>query len=134
MRRGTLAMVALGLLVCMPLAAQRNKGGGAGIPMGGPMGGHRAVSSSPMMPTHNVTNRAGSITRTVTRSAAGTTRTMVNTEGNKSLTVTHSKLAGSRPVLTRTFTHVRKTSRVKTAHHRVHRTKARHASHSKSGR
>jgi hypothetical protein len=132
MRKRILATVALGLLVCMPLAAQRNKGGGgAAMPMGRAMGPGSAMTGTPM--TRTVTNPAGSITRTTTRSAAGTTRTMVNTEGNKTLTMTHSKMAGSRPVMTRTFSHARKIARLKTAHRNIHRARARHTSHSKSG-
>ena len=129
MRKRILAVATLGLLVCMPLAAERGKGGG-GAPMAmGGAGRGPVMTGMPM--TRTVTNPAGSITRTTTKSAAGTTRTMVNTEGNKTLTITHSKMAGSRPVLTRTFSHVRKTAKVKTAHRKLH---PLHTSHSKSGR
>ncbi len=132
MRKRILPMVALGLLVCLPLAAERGKGGGGG--MGRAMGPNSFMSPSGGAPmTRTVTNPAGSITRTVTRSPAGTTRTMVNREGNKTLTMTHSKMAGSRPVVTRTFSHVQKSARVRTAHRNMHRARARHTSHSKSG-
>src|SRR5437763_7525658 len=80
--------------------------------------------------THIVTNPAGSLTRTVTKSPAGSTRTMVNTEGNKTLTLTHNKLARSRGTVTRTLTHVRKTARVKTAHRKAHPARARNTMHS----
>src|SRR5258708_2938042 len=135
MRQRILSLVAMGLLVCMPMAANNRNAGGFATPRGGammmPRGNAmgmntRTVQTTPsgmMTRTHTVTNPAGSVTRTTTRSTAGTTRTMVNTEGNKNLTITHSKLAGSRPTHTRTFTHVRKT---KTGH-------GRSTSHSRNG-
>lgn len=129
MRKEILATVAMGVLVCMPLAAQRNRNPGGGAP---PMSVPRGMSthSTQMGPagtttrTHTVTNPAGSIMTTVTKSPTGTTRTMVNSEGNKTLTLTHSRLARSRGTITRTLTHVRKTAKVKTAH-RTMRTRAR---------
>jgi len=50
---------------------------------------------------------------------------MVNTEGNKTLTLTHNKPLRGRGTITRTLTHVRKTSKVKTAHRNAHAVKAR---------
>lgn len=130
MRTRILPMVALGLLVCMPLAAQRNKNaGGAMVPMSVPRG--ISTNSTQMGPagtttrTHTVTNPAGSITTTRIKSPTGTTRTMVNTEGNKTLTLTHNKPVRGRGTITRTLTHVRKTSKVKTAHRNAHAVKAR---------
>ncbi len=130
MRKRMLPMVALGLLVCLPLAAQRGKGGG--MPMGRAMGPNSVMTPSGGAPMTR-TNPAGSITRTVTRSPAGTTRTMVIREGNKTLTMTHSKMAGSRPVVTRTFSHTQKTAKVKTAHRNSRNARARHTSHSRRG-
>jgi hypothetical protein len=123
MRKAILPMVAIGLLVCMPLAAQRGKNAGGGPPMGVPRG--MSTNSTQMGPsgtttrTHTVTNPAGSITRTVTKSPTGVTRTMVNSEGNKTLTLTHSRVKGSRSTVMRTLTHVRKTS-----HRKMHPTRA----------
>jgi hypothetical protein len=115
MRKEILATVAMGMLVCMPLAAQRNRNaGGVMSPMS-----TQAGPAGTTTRTHTVTNPAGSVTRTVTKSPTGTTRTMVNTEGNKTLTMTHSKLAGSRGTVTRTLTHMRKTMKSKTAHRRI---------------
>jgi len=122
MRKRILTMVALGIFACMPLAAQRNKNGG-GPPMNVPRG--MSTMSTQMGPmgtttrTHTVTNPAGSVTRTVTKSPTGTTRTMVNTEGNKTLSLTHTKLAGSRGTVTRTLTHMRRTMKSKTAHRKI---------------
>jgi hypothetical protein len=138
MRKGILAMIAMSLVLCMPLAAQRNNknAGGASAAIGVPRG---MSMSSPHMSsagtttrtqTHTVTNPAGSVTRTVTKSPSGSTRSMVNTEGNKTLTLTHNKPAGSRGTVTRTLTHVRKTARVKTAHRKAHPARARHTAHS----
>ncbi len=137
MRKEILATVAMGLLVCMPLAAQRNRNsGGAAPPMSVPSG--MSTNSTQMGPagtttrTHTVTNPAGSVMATVTKSPTGTTRTMVNSEGNKTLTLTHSKLTRSRGTVTRTLTHVRRTGKVKTAH-RTMRARSRSMSPSRRG-
>ena len=137
MRKEILASVAMGMLVCMPMTAQRNKNpGGAAPPMSGPRG--MSTNSTQMGPagtttrTHTVTNPAGSVMSTVTKSPTGKTRTMVNSEGNKTLTLTHSKLARSRGTVTRTLTHVRKTAKVKTAHRNM-RSRARNMSPSRRG-
>ncbi|HXH40699.1 MAG TPA: hypothetical protein VNN08_18855 [Thermoanaerobaculia bacterium] len=130
MRERILTTLAMGLLVCMPLAAQRNKNaGGAMAPMGVPRGmstnSIQMGTAGTTTRTHTVTNPAGSITTTRIKSPTGTTRTMVNSEGNKTLTMTHSKVAGSRPTVSRTFTHVKKTSKVKTAHRNAKAARAR---------
>jgi hypothetical protein len=121
MRKRIFPMVALGILVCMPLAAQRNRNaGGAAAPMNVPRAmstmSTQTGSTGTSTRTHTVTNPAGSVTTTVTKSPTGSTRTMVNTEGNKTLTLTHHRLARSRGSVTRTLTRVRKTAKSKTAH------------------
>lgn len=124
-----LTVVAAGMLVCMPLAAQRNKNGaGMGAMPAMPMNGPRAVSTNSIQSpspgttvrTHTVTNPAGSVTRTATRSGSGWTRTMVNTEGNKTLTLSHSKM-GRTHTRTRSLVHKQKAAKV----NRGHRTKSR---------
>ena len=136
MRKEILATVAMGLLVCMPLAAQRNRNPGGGPPMGVPRG--MSTHSTQMGPagtttrTHTVTNPAGSIMTTVTKSPTGTTRTMVNSEGNKTLTLSHNRLSRSRGTVTRSLTHVRKSVKVKTAHRKMN-TRARIMTPSRRG-
>ena len=123
MHNRILTIVAAGMLVCMPLAAQRGRNAGAGAMPAMPMGTPRAMSTHSVQTTapgttvrtHTVTNPAGSVTRTVTRSPSGRTRTMVNTEGKKTLTMSHSKMARSHS-RTRSLIHKQKTARVKRSH------------------